>query len=98
VLALLKKRLEEVVERSEILQWEVSSPVKSLQQRPKTPKSPNVVNFEAPNYVNAQEPPGKTFWDYYGIFNDDPTWWPMLNEIERRRNRQRLSRNKRMKK
>jgi len=97
-LALLEKRIQEIVNRGEILHLEISAPARSLQSKTQTPKSPNIVKFEAPNYVNAKEPAGKTFWDYYGIFKDDPTWWPMIEEIERRRDRQRIPINKRRKK
>jgi hypothetical protein len=97
-LALLEKRLQEIVNRSEILHFEISTPAKSLRNKTDTPKPPNLVKFEALNYVNAKEPPGRTFWDYYGIFKDDPTWWPMIEEIERRRDRQRIPTNKRRKK
>jgi len=31
----------------------------------------------------------ETPWEYDGIFKDDPTWWPMIEEIERRRDRQK---------
>jgi hypothetical protein len=97
-LALLEKRIQEFVNRSEILHLEISAPAQPLSGKTKTPKPPNVVKFEAPNYLNSKEPPGKTIWDYYGIFKDDPTWWPMIDEIERRRDRQRIPTSKRMKK
>jgi hypothetical protein len=29
----------------------------------------------------------ETPWEYFGIFKDDPTWLPMLDEIERQRDR-----------
>ncbi len=89
-LALLEKRLQKIVKRSEILHLEISAPAKSLRNKTGASKPPNLVKFEAPNYVNVKEPPGQTVWDYYGIFKDDPTWWPMIDEIERRRDRQRI--------
>jgi predicted RNase H-like HicB family nuclease len=97
-LALLEKRIHEIVKRSEILHLEISTPAKSLQSKTKTSKPPNLVKFEAPHYLNAKEPPRKTILDYYGIFKDDPTWWPMIDEIERRRDRQRIPTSKRRRK
>jgi len=95
VLALLKKRIAEVVERSEILHVEIPAPAKSLRQKTSAAKPPNLVRFEAPRVVNDPDPPRKSFWDYYGIFKDDPTLWPMIDEIERRRDRQRIPTSKR---
>lgn len=97
-LALLEKRVQEIVNRSEILHLEISAPAKSLRSGTQTSKPLNIVKFDAPNYVNAKEPAGKTIWDYYGIFKDDPTWWPMIEEIERRRDRQKIPISKKRKK
>lgn len=57
-----------------------------------------LVKFEAPVFVNDKEPPRKHPMDYYGIFKDDPTLWPMMEEIERRRDRQRGPSKKRKRK
>lgn len=89
-LALLEKRLQEIVNRSEILHLEISAPAKSLRNKTGTLKPPNLVKFEAPKVVNDPDPPRKGFWEYYGIFKDDPTLWPMMEEIEKRRDRQRI--------
>ncbi len=97
-LALVEKRIREIVKRSEILHLEIPTPAKPFRQKANAAKPPNLVRFEAPNYLNAKEPPRKTIWDYYGIFKDDPTWWPMIDEIERRRDRQRIPTSKRRKK
>jgi predicted RNase H-like HicB family nuclease len=97
-LALIEKRIQEIIRRSEILHLEIPTTIESLQNKVKTTKPPNIVRFEAPNYLNDKEPPRKSIWDYYGIFKDDPTWWPMIDEIERRRDRQRIPTSKRRKK
>jgi len=97
-LALIEKRAQEIVNSSEILHLEISAPAKSLRQKTCAAKPPNLVRFEAPRVVNDPDPPRKSFWDYYGIFKDDPTWWPMIDEIERRRDRQRIPAGKRRKK
>jgi len=98
-LALLEKRIQEIVKRSEILHLEIPTPAKkSFRQKAGAAKPPNLVRFEAPRVVNDPDPRPKTFWDFYGIFKDDPTWWPMIDEIERRRDRQRVPTKKRRKK
>jgi hypothetical protein len=90
VIALLKKRIEEVVERSEILRLEISAPAKSLSQKTGATKPPNLVRIEAPRVVNDKSPRRTTPWDFYGIFKNDPTWMPMIDEIEKQRDRQKV--------
>jgi predicted RNase H-like HicB family nuclease len=98
-LALLERRIQEIVKRSEILHLEIPMPAKeSFQQKMSVAKPLNLVKFEAPRVVNDPDPQRKTFWDFYGIFKDDPTLWPMIDEIERRRDRQRIPTSKRRKK
>jgi hypothetical protein len=93
-LVLLERRIQEIVKRSEILHLEIPTPAKkSFRQKASAAKPPNLVKFEAPRVLNDPEPPRKGFWDYYGIFKDDPTLWPMIDEIERRRDRQRIPQN-----
>jgi hypothetical protein len=97
-LALLEKRIQEIVRRSEILHLDIPTPAKSFRQKTSGPKPPNLVRFEAPRMVNDPDSQRKTFWDFYGIFKDDPTLWPMMDEIERRRDRQRIPISKRRRK
>jgi hypothetical protein len=72
---------------------EIPAPAKNFRQKTSTAKPPNLAKFEAPRVVNGPDPLRKGFWDYYGIFKDDPTLWPMIDEIERRRDRQRIPNN-----
>jgi len=99
-LTLIESRIQEIFNRSEIVQVEIprAAPHKPSRRKTKAAKQPNLVRFEAPTYINDKDEPRKTFWDYYGIFKDDPTLWPMLEEIERRRDRQRIPTGKRRKK
>jgi hypothetical protein len=97
-LALLEKRIQEIVMRSEILHLEIPAPAKTFRPKASAAKPPNLVRIKAPRVVNDPDPPRKGFWDYYGIFKDDPTLWPMIDEIERRRDRQRIPTSKRRKK
>jgi predicted RNase H-like HicB family nuclease len=94
-LALLEKRIQEIIRRSEILHLEIPAPTKLSRQKSSVAKPPNLVKFEAPRVLNDPDPQRKGFWDYYGIFKDDPTLWPMIDEIERRRDRQRIPTSKR---
>lgn len=99
-LTLIEKRIQKIFNRSEIVQLEIPrvAPHNPPRRKTKTAKQPNLVRFEAPKYINDKDEPRKTFWDYYGIFKDDPTWQPMLDEIERRRDHQRIPTEKRRKK
>ena len=99
-LTLIEKRIQEIFNRSEIVQLEIpraTVPLKPSRRKTRAMEQPNLVRFEAPRVVNDKDEPRKTFWDYYGIFKDDPTWQPMLDEIERRRDRQRIPTGKRRK-
>lgn len=69
---------------------EIPTSAKSSRQKASAAKPLNLVKFEAPRVVNDPDPKPKIFWDFYGIFENDPTWWPMINEIEKRRDRQRV--------
>jgi hypothetical protein len=98
VLALVRKEIERIFKRCEILQLEVSNRGSLRQGQKKESKPPNLVRFDAPNFLNDQEPVRKSAAEYYGIFKDDPTLWPMMEEIEKRRDQQRGPTNKRRKK
>jgi len=97
VFALLKKRIAEVVERSEILHVEISAPKKPPAGKTGAAKPPNLVRIEAPRVVNDKSPRRTTPWDFYGIFKNDPTWMPMIDEIEKQRDRQKTPTMKRRK-
>ncbi|MEK7727492.1 MAG: hypothetical protein AAB354_03715 [candidate division KSB1 bacterium] len=99
VLALVRREIEGIFKRSEILQLEVSIPGNQRRSQIKGIRPPNLVRFEAPNFVNDKEPARNSLKNYYGIFKDDPTLWPMMEEIEKRRDRERApSNNSRRKK
>jgi predicted RNase H-like HicB family nuclease len=98
-LALIQKRLEEIVRRSEIVQLEIPNLEKKLNElgrsekqneQTKTAKPLRLVQF--PPMVSASDKSVhlETPWEYFGIFKDDPTWMPMFEEIERRRDRQKI--------
>jgi len=92
-LTLIEKRIQEIVKRSEIVQVEiprVTLPLRSSRRKTRTAKQPNLVKIEAPIAAEDDSVHLETPWGYYGIFKDDPTLWPMLEEIERRRDRQRV--------
>ncbi len=99
VLTLIQKRLDEIVKRSEIVQLEIPNLEKQLSQlvrsekqneQSKTAKPPRLVQF--PPMVSADDKSVhlETPWEYDGIFKDDPTWWPMIEDIEKRRDRQKI--------
>lgn len=100
-LALIQKRLEEIVERSDVVQLEIPNLEKILgklerfekrsgpsQPKPKTAKQSNIVQLDPFILADDKTVHLETPWEYAGIFKDDPTWWPMIEEIERRRDRQ----------
>ena len=94
-LAMIRKCLGEIAERSEIVQLEIPTserPNKQAQQSQKTAKPPKLVQFSPMVLATDKTVHLETPWEYFGIFKDDPTWMPMLEEIERRRDRQKVPR------
>jgi len=102
-LALIQTRLEEIGRRSEIVQLEIPNLEKKLgkmeqpekrngnaQPQAKAAKPPRLVQFPPMILASDQTVKLETPWEYCGIFKDDPTWMPMLEEIERRRDRQKV--------
>lgn len=92
-LTLIEKRIQEVFNRSEIVHLEIPSgavPLKSSRRKTRGGKQPDLVKLEVPVAADDESVHLETPWDYYGIFKDDPTWWPMIDEIERRRDRQKV--------
>jgi predicted RNase H-like HicB family nuclease len=102
-LALIQKRLEEIVRRSEIVQLEIPDLEKKLgkseqsgkqiehaTQGAEAAKQPRLVQFSPMVLASDKSVHLETPWEYFGIFKDDPTWMPMLEEIERRRDRQKV--------
>lgn len=102
-LALIQKRLEEIIKRSEIVQLKIPKLEKKLgqsaraekqteQAQPpaKAAKQPKIVQFSPMVLAGDKTVHLETPWEYFGIFKDDPTWLPMLDEIERRRDRQKI--------
>jgi len=92
-LALIQTRLEEIVKYSEIVQLEIPNLEKKFDKFARSEKQndqaklPNLVRVDAPIAANDKTVHLETPWEYYGIFKDDPTLWPMMEEIERRRDR-----------
>jgi predicted RNase H-like HicB family nuclease len=96
-LALIQKRLEEISNRIEVVQLELPNLEKKLgklkrsekqNRQTKAAKLPNLVRVDAPIAADDKTVHLETPWEFVGIFKDDPTWWPMLEDIERRRDRQ----------
>jgi predicted RNase H-like HicB family nuclease len=103
-LALIQKRLEEFVKRIEIVQLEIPNLERKLKQSGKqasqdqTAKPPKLVQFPPMVLATDKTVHLETPWEYAGIFKDDPTWWPMIEEIERRRDRQKIPTTKKRRK
>jgi len=92
-LALIQQRLEEIVKRSEIVQLKIPNLEKKLERSEKqneparAAKPPRLVQFPPMVLAGDKSVHLETPWEYFGIFKDDPTWMPMLDEIERQRDR-----------
>jgi len=92
-LMLIQTRLEEIGRRSEIVQLEIPNLEKKFDKFARSEKQndqaklPNLVRVDAPIAANDKTMHLETPWEYFGIFKDDPTWMPMLDEIERERDR-----------
>lgn len=96
-LELVQRRLEEFMQRCEIVQWKIPALEKKLarpeksngqpQIKEKTMPPPNLVRVDPPIAAGDKTVHLETPWEYFGIFKDDPTWLPMLEDIERRRDR-----------
>jgi len=107
-LALVQRRLEEFMQRSEIVQWKIPQLENKLARPEKQNGKPQIKEIAAtpPNLVRVDPPIAaddktvhlETPWEFVGIFKDDPTWWPMLEDIERRRDRHVVYPKKRRKK
>jgi hypothetical protein len=91
-LTLIEKRVREFFNRSEVVQLEIprAAPHKPSRRKTRAAKQPDLVRFDAPVDADDKSTHLETPWDYYGIFKDDPTWLPMIEEIERRRDRQKV--------
>jgi predicted RNase H-like HicB family nuclease len=96
-LALIQHRLEEIAKRSEIVQLKIPALEKKLERSEKqnaparAAKPPRLVQFPPMVLAGDKSVHLETPWEYFGIFKDDPTWMPMFEEIERRRDRQKIS-------
>jgi predicted RNase H-like HicB family nuclease len=96
-LSLIQKRLEEISNRIEIVQLKIPQLEKRLappekqngqpQIKKKAATPPNLVRVDPPIAADDKTVHLETPWEYFGIFKDDPTWLPMLEDIERRRDR-----------
>lgn len=98
-LALIQQRFEEIARRSEVVPLEAPNLVppelsreRNGSAQPKTPpaKPPRLVQFPPMVLAEDKSVQLETPWEYFGIFKDDPTWMPMFEEIERRRDRQKI--------
>jgi hypothetical protein len=93
---LIQKRLEEISNRIEVVQLKIPQLDKKLapseQQNGQTQaaKPPRLVQFPPMVLAEDKSVHLETPWEYFGIFKDDPTWMPMFEEIERRRDRQKV--------
>jgi hypothetical protein len=56
-------------------------------EQTKAAKPPRLVQFPPMVLAEDKSVHLETPWEYFGIFKDDPTWLPMLDEIERQRDR-----------
>ena len=96
-LALIQRRLEEISKRIEVVQVTIPQLEKKLapldppnrqpQIKEKAAMPPNLVRVDPPIAADDKTAHLETPWEYFGIFKDDPTWLPMLEDIERRRDR-----------
>jgi len=98
-LALIEKRLEEFAKRSEIVQVKIPKLGKAeragkrngqTQFKTKAAKPPKLVQLPPMVLAGDKSVHLETPWEYFGIFKDDPTWMPMFEDIERRRDRQKI--------
>jgi predicted RNase H-like HicB family nuclease len=95
-LALIQQRLEEISRRIEVVQLKIPQLEKKLAQSEKqngqtqTAKPPRLVQFPPMVLAEDKSVHLETPWEFFGIFKDDPTWMPMFEEIERRRDRQKI--------
>ena len=95
-LALVQRRLEEFMQRCEIVQWKIPALEKTLARpesrngKPQTANPPKLVQLPPMVLATDKNVHLETPWEYFGIFKDDPTWMPMFEEIERRRDRQKI--------
>jgi len=110
-LALIQQRFEQIIQRSEIVQWKIPKLEKKFSQlgqiekpngasQPATEptKQSNIVKLDPFILADDKSVHLETPWEFCGIFKDDPTWWPMFEEIERRRDRQKIPTIKKRKK
>ncbi|MDZ7288601.1 MAG: hypothetical protein ONB44_02145 [candidate division KSB1 bacterium] len=110
-LALIQQRLEEISNRIEVVQLELPElknklgkserPQKQdeqVQRQAKAAKPPKLVQFPPMVLASDKSVHLETPWEYFGIFKDDPTWMPMFDEIERRRDRQKIPTTKKRRK
>jgi hypothetical protein len=99
-LSLIQQRLEEFLRRSEIVQLQIPHLGKKLGKtersekrngqtliKTKAAKQPKLVRFPPMILASDKSVHLETPWEYFGIFKDDPTWMPMLEKIERERDR-----------
>jgi hypothetical protein len=63
-----------------------------------TAKPPKLVQFPQLLLATDKTVHLETPWEYGGIFKDDPTWRPMIEEIERQRDRQKIPTTKKRRK
>lgn len=106
-LALIQKRLEEISNRIEVVQLKIPQLEKKLAPpekqngapqpaaKPATPS--NIVKLDPFILAEDKSVQLETPWEFFGIFKDDPTWMPMFEEIERRRDRQKIPTTKKAK-
>jgi len=97
VLTLIQQRLKEISNRIEVVQLKIPHLEKKLarpekqngqpQIKEKTAPPPTLVRMDPPIAADDKTVQLETPWEFVGIFKDDPTWWPMLEDIERRRDR-----------
>lgn len=98
-LELIQQRLAEVARRSEVVKLEIPNLEGTMnegerngaaQPPAKTVKPPKLVQLSPMVLADDKTVQLETPWEYFGIFKDDPTWMPMLEDIERRRDRQKI--------
>jgi hypothetical protein len=87
---------EEFKQRSEVVQLKIPN----LEKKPAPPekqhgqaraaKPPRLVQFPPMALATDKTVHLETPGEYFGIFKDDPAWMPMFEEIERRRDRQKI--------
>lgn len=111
-LALIQQRLEDIARRSEVVKLEAPSLESSKHEESKpsaerngsaqthtpTATPPRLVQFPPMILAKDNSVHLETPWEYFGIFKDDPTWMPMFEEIERRRDQQKIPKAKKRRK